>query len=158
MPQSPPKQKEAPPKKEQVPDPTFSKFVDAPDPPLPFWISKIIIGILSLAGAGWAIWKAHEIGTLRLIFSGIFENVPGVPFLIVAFALVIAGVCAALSKFSRGAAGISAIGYFLAAGTAFTAKDTYLDAPLLALAIVSVVLALVLLISAAGGVHINLDD
>lgn len=158
-PQAPlPKAEEPKQKKEQVPDPTFTKFVDAPDPPLPFWGLKIAMGVISLAGTGWALFRAYKIGTIGLLMGGMFENVPGIPFLTLAFIWLVSGICTALSKFSRGAAGTGGVCYLIAAGMAFIARNTYPDDPLLILTLVSILFGLIVLISAAGGVNLDFDE
>ena len=86
-----------------VPDHNFSKFIDQPDPPLPFHIPKVIIA----------------------------------------------------SKMSRGAAGTSAICYFLGAGFSFIRLDDFKF--FMFYAIAAIIFALVNLISAAGGVNVRLD-
>ena len=108
-----------------VPDHNFSKFIDQPDPPLPFHIPKVIIGIR------------------------------GMSLLIVAILLAVAGITSMASKMSRGAAGTSAICYFLGAGFSFIRLDDFKF--FMFYAIAAIIFALVNLISAAGGVNVRLD-
>ena len=142
---------------EQVPDPTFAKFIDAPEAPLPFWVAKVMIAIATFATTGWCIWKAWEVGTIRLLTSGVFENVPGIPYLILALTWLVSAICACCSRYSRGAASTSGIFFFFAVGIALTMKQNCPGAPMNMFAILSFGFALIMLISSAGGIHVNLD-
>jgi len=150
-------QRESKEMKEQIPDPTFTKFIDAPDAPIPFWYAKILIAIVSLVGAGWALLGTYQMGAWELIRQGITQNVPGVPLLMLALYWIVSAVCNFCSKRSKGAAGLSGVCYLFAAGTAFLEIENYPDLPMLGLAAASGVCAMIVLISAAGGVSINLD-
>ena len=143
-------------KKEQVPDPTFSKFIDKPDPPLPFRIPKIILGFIAIMAAVFLLLNCKDMGTFRLIAGHAKDNIPGMSLLFVAILLIVAGLTAMGSKMSKGAAGISAVCYFFAAGVCFTKVDDFKYFTIYA--ITSIIFALVSLISAAGGVNIHLDD
>lgn len=147
------------PKKEKepvVPDPTFSKFVEEPDPPLPFRIPKIIFGVISILAAGLLLWECNGMGTFRLIAGHARDNIPGLSLLAVAVILIVAGICSAASKMSKGAAGTAAVLYFFACGFAITNNDEY--EYYLLYAICAAIFAVVDLVSAAGGVNIHLDD
>lgn len=152
---TPPAQKQQP-KKEQVPDPTFSKFIDKPDPPLPFRIPKIILGFIAIMAAVFLLLNCKDMGTFRLIAGHAKDNIPGMSLLVVAVLLIVAGVTAMGSKMSKGAAGVSAVCYFFAAGVCFTKADDFQYFTIYA--ITSIIFALVSLISAAGGVNIHLND
>lgn len=156
---TPPKKKtkvEEQPKKLQVPDPTFSKFIDAPDPPLPFRWAKVIFGLLSIAGSAYLLLLCNEMRTFYLITHHAKDNIPGISLLLVAFVLIVASLCGIFSKLSRGAAGTGAMLYFIASGVAFACRDDFEYFTLYA--VTCIVIAIVLLISAAGGVHIELDE
>lgn len=155
VPATPPAPKPQP-KKEPVPDPTFSKFIDKPDPPLPFRIPKIILGFIAIMAAIFLLLNCKDMGTFRLIAGHAKDNIPGMSLLVVAVLLIVAGVTAMGSKMSKGAAGVSAVCYFFAAGVCFTKADDFQYFTIYA--ITSIVFALVSLISAAGGVNIHLDD
>ena len=143
--------------REQVPDREFSKFVDAPDKPLPFWAAKIIMSVAMLLATGWSAFQAHQLGAFELLAKGITQNVPGSLFLTLAFLWIVSAVAMLCSKFSKGAAGISGVCLLFAAGLSFMEIGNQ-EAPLLMLGIVNTICAVVMLISAAGGVSINLDD
>lgn len=155
VPATPPAPKPQP-KKEQVPDPTFSKFIDKPDPPLPFRIPKIILGFIAIMAAIFLLLNCKDMGTFRLIAGHAKDNIPGMSLLVVAILLIVAGVTAMGSKMSKGAAGVSAVCYFFAAGVCFTQADDFRYFTIYA--ITSIIFALVSLISAAGGVNIHMDD
>ena len=138
-----------------VPDHNFSKFIDQPDPPLPFHIPKVIIGIITLLSAGFLILQCQLLGTFRLIMGHATDNIRGMSLLIVAILLAVAGITSIASKMSRGAAGTSAICYFLGAGFSFIRLDDFKF--FMFYAIAAVIFALVNLISAAGGVNVRLD-
>lgn len=138
-----------------VPDYNFSKFVDQPDPPLPFHIPKVIIGIITLLSAAFLILQCQRLGTFRLIMGHATDNIRGMSQLIVAILLAVAGITSIASKMSRGAAGTSAVCYFLAAGFSFVRLDDFKY--FMFYAIVAIIFALVNLISAAGGVNVRLD-
>lgn len=157
---TPPKKKkkkvEEPSKKPQIPDPTFSKFIDAPDPPLPFRWAKVILGLLSIAGAAFLLFECKEMRTFYLILNHAKDNIPGVSLLLVAVLLIVAGLCGIFSKLSRGASGTGAVCYFISAAFAFMCKDDFRYFILYAAA--CVLFAIVFLISAAGGVHVKLEE
>lgn len=138
-----------------VPDHNFSKFIDQPDPPLPFHIPKVIIGIITLLSAGFLILQCQLLGTFRLIMGHATDNIRGMSLLIVAILLAVAGITSIASKMSRGAAGTSAICYFLGAGFSFIRLDDFKF--FMFYAIAAIIFALVNLISAAGGVNVRLD-
>ena len=138
-----------------VPDHNFSKFIDQPDPPLPFHIPKVIIGIITLLSAGFLILQCQLLGTFRLIMGHATDNIRGMSLLIVAILLAEAGITSIASKMSRGAAGTSAICYFLGAGFSFIRLDDFKF--FMFYAIAAIIFALVNLISAAGGVNVRLD-
>ena len=144
--------------KEQVPDKEFTKFVDSPDPPLPFWVVKIMMAIAAVGGAGWAAFRAYQIETWQFIAAGIKENVPGVPFVILTFGWLASAIGLICSKRSKGAASVAGLCMLFAAGTTFMEQSTYPDDPLLLCTIISAACAVITLISAAGGISINLDD
>lgn len=148
--------KQQKPEKEQVPDPTFSKFIDKPDPPLPFRIPKIILGFVAIMAAIFLLLNCKDMGTFRLIAGHAKDNIPGMSLLAVASLLIVAAIAAMASKMSKGAAGVSAVCYFFAAGVCFTKADDFQYFTIYA--ITSIIFALVSLISAAGGVNIHLDD
>lgn len=138
-----------------VPDHNFSKFIDQPDPPLPFHIPKVIIGIITLLSAGFLILQCQLLGTFRLIMGHATDNIRGMSLLVVAILLTVAGITSIASKMSRGAAGTSAVCYFLAAGFSFIRLDDFKF--FMFYAIAAIIFALVNLISAAGGVNVRLD-
>lgn len=138
------------------PDPTFSKFVDEPDPPLPFRIPKIIFGAVSIMAAGLLMWECNNVGTFRLIAGHARDNIPGLSMLAVAIILIAAGILSAASKMSKSAAAAGAVLYFFACGFAITNNDEYEH--FLVYAICAAVFAITDLVSAAGGVNIHLDD
>ena len=138
-----------------VQDHNFSKFIDQPDPPLPFHIPKVIIGIITLLSAGFLILQCQLLGTFRLIMGHATDNIRGMSLLIVAILLAVAGITSIASKMSRGAAGTSAICYFLGAGFSFIRLDDFKF--FMFYAIAAIIFALVNLISAAGGVNVRLD-
>ena len=138
-----------------VPDHNFSKFIDQPDPPLPFHIPKVIIGIITLLSAGFLILQCQLLGRFRLIMGHATDNIRGMSLLIVAILLAVAGITSIASKMSRGAAGTSAICYFLGAGFSFIRLDDFKF--FMFYAIAAIIFALVNLISAAGGVNVRLD-
>lgn len=144
------------PKKEQVPDPTFSKFIDKPDPPLPFRIPKIILGFVAIMAGVYLLLNCNDMGTFRLIAGHAKDNIPGMSLLLVACLLIVAALAAMGSKKSKGAAGFSAVCYFFAAGVCLTRPDDFRYFTIYG--ITCMVFALVSLISAAGGVNIHLDD
>lgn len=144
--------------REQVPDSSFSKFVDAPDPPLPFWRMKVLLAICSLAMAGWMAYIAYEMGTWQLLASGIRENVPGIPFIMLTLMWVVSAVSLLCSKMSKNAVCVSGICQLFSAGTAVMEVDNYPDDPMLLFAVASGACALIALVSAAGGININFDD
>lgn len=156
MPAQAPKPKPKQEQKTLVPDPTFSKFVEAPDPPLPFHVPKIIFGVISILAAGLLMWECNSMGTFRLIAGHAKDNIPGLSLLAVAIILIVAGVLSAVSKMSKGAAGAAAVLYFFACGFAITNNDEY--EYFLVYAICAAIFAIVDLVSAAGGVNIHLDD
>lgn len=143
------------PNRKLVPDHTFSKFVDRPDPPLPFYIPKVIMGIVTVLAAAFLLFQCYLMGTFRLIMGHATDNIRGMSLLIVAGLLVIAGLTTIGSKKSKGAAGTGAVCYFLAAGFAFVRLTDCQY--FIFYAAVSIIFAMVNLISAAGGVNIDLD-
>ena len=165
-----PSQLEEPPKKktlqrdsvlgqrEQVPDSSFSKFVDAPDPPLPFWRIKVLLAICSFAMAGWLAFTAYQIGTWQLLFAGIRENVPGVPFIMLTLMWLVSAVSLLGSKWSRNAVSVCGICQIFSAGIAIMESNNYPDNPMLLYAVASAACAMIALVSAAGGVNLNFDD
>lgn len=138
-----------------VADHTFSKFVDKPAPPLPFYIPKVIMGIVAILAAGFLIFQCYLLGTFRLIMGHATDNIRGMSLLIVAGLLIIAGLATIGSKKSKGAAGTGAVCYFLAAGFAFVRLADFQYFMFYAAA--AIIFALINLISAAGGVHIDWD-
>lgn len=143
------------PNRKLVPDHTFSKFVDRPDPPLPFYIPKVIMGIVTVLAAVFLLFQCYLMGTFRLIMGHATDNIRGMSLLIVAGLLVIAGLTTIGSKKSKGAAGTGAVCYFLAAGFAFVRLTDCQY--FIFYAAVSIIFAMINLISAAGGVNIDLD-
>lgn len=139
-----------------MPDPTFSKFIDKPDPPLPFRIPKIILGFVAIMAGVYLLLNCNDMGTFRLIAGHAKDNIPGMSLLLVACLLIVAALAAMGSKKSKGAAGFSAVCYFFAAGVCLTRPDDFRYFTIYG--ITCMVFALVSLISAAGGVNIHLDD
>lgn len=138
------------------PDPTFSKFVDAPRKPLPFFVGKIAMGLSSILCAGYLLYQCYKLETFMWLMTNAKENIPGIPLLAFAvFALVAAMPCF-LSKYDRTIAGVGGALYFLVAGFGFVYHGEY--TMLLPLSAVAVVYALVMLISSAGGIHVSLDE
>ena len=144
--------------REQVPDQEFTKFIDSPDPPLPFWGGKIFLAISSVVGAGWFAYRAYQYQTWEFIAAGIRENVPGVPFVIFTALWLICAVCLLCSKHSRGAASIAGICQIFSAGTAVMEQSTYEEDKMMLYALLSAAIAIIALISAAGGIRMNFDD
>lgn len=140
----------------QVPDENFTKFVDAPDPPLPFRVPKVILGLVSFVAAGILFYQCCQLGTFRLLAGHAKDNIPGISLLAVATLLIVAGLCGILSKMSKGAAGTGAVCYFFAAGIAFTRLHDFHY--FMVYGVCAMIFAVIFLVSAAGGVHISLDD
>ena len=138
------------------PDPEFSKFVDAPQPPLPFFIGKILMGILSLLGAGLLLFKCYKLETFMWLATHARENIPGVPLLAFAVFLILAALTCFLSKHNRTIAGVGGVLFFLAAGFGYVYHGDY--SFLLGFSVISGVFGIIMLISAAGGVQVNLDE
>lgn len=130
-------------------DPNFTKFVDAPDEPLPFYALKIIAGIALILGGGFLLLQSIQLGTFRLLALHAKDNIRGLPVLI-------AGISGFFSKFKKGAAALSGCMLLFAAGLGFSFMKDYRI--LMVTAIVSVLLSIIYLISAAGGVNINLNE
>ena len=151
-----PRRKIYEPQRDQIPDPTFSKFIDAPDPPLPFWFAKVVISIFSIVAAATAVWEAYARGTIDLILGrGETDGADtGVYLVIIALLLLVCAVCGFASKRSKGAAGCGAACFFFSSAFSFF---QYLDEPtgrvLLVLSVSNLIFAIVFLVSAAGGIR-----
>ena len=137
-------------------DPNFTKFVDAPDEPLPFYALKIIAGIALILGGGFLLLQSIQLGTFRLLALHAKDNIRGLPVLIAGIVWLIAGISGFFSKFKKGAAALSGCMLLFAAGLGFSFMKDYRI--LMITAIVSVLLSIIYLISAAGGVNINLNE
>lgn len=137
-------------------DPNFSRFVDKPDDPLPFYPLKIVLGILAILGAVFLLIQCGKLGTFRLLMLHAKDNIRGLPLLVIAVAWLLCGISSFLSKYRKGAAGFSGCMLLLAAGIGFTFHGDY--ANLTVFSIASILCAIIYLISAAGGVNIDLND
>ena len=137
-------------------DPNFTKFVDAPDEPLPFYALKIIAGIALILGDGFLLLQSIQLGTFRLLALHAKDNIRGLPVLIAGIVWLIAGISGFFSKFKKGAAALSGCMLLFAAGLGFSFMKDYRI--LMVTAIVSALLSIIYLISAAGGVNINLNE
>lgn len=137
-------------------DPNFTKFVDAPDEPLPFYALKMIAGIVLIIGGGFLLYQSAQLGTFRLLALHAKDNIRGFPVMLAGIAWLVAGIAGFFSKFKKGAAGLAGCMLLFAAGIGFSFMKEY--EMLMIAAIVSALLSIIYLISAAGGVNINLND
>ena len=102
------------------------------------------------------MYQCYQLGTFRLLAMHAKSNIRGLSLLICAVLWIFAAVCGFASKFSRGAAGCGGCLYLFSIGIAVTRQADYEH--FLWAAIAAGIFAVVFLISAAGGVNINLDD
>ena len=88
-------------------DPNFTKFVDAPDEPLPFYALKMIAGIVLIIGGGYLLYQSAQLGTFRLLALHAKDNIRGLPVMLAGIAWLVAGIAGFFSKFKKGAAGLA---------------------------------------------------
>ena len=133
-------------------DKNFSKFLEQP---LPFRPFKFILGIVLLAMAAFAAYNAVQDGALMIlkIPEAVGKEVAGFPL---AIFWAISGFIGITVKFKKGPTSCAGIMSLLAAAVAFTTRDGVKYGEYYA--ILSLLSAIIFLISGAGGIHVDLDD
>lgn len=129
---------------------------EMPEQPIAFFKAKLAVSVVSLLCAAFLVWKARDLRVFEFLAAHVKDPIPGVALLIVAAALVVSAICGLGSKYSRGASAVGGVFFLIAAGMAYTSTEVF--GPLLYVAMGALIGAIVFLISAAGGVAINLDD
>lgn len=142
---------------QQQPDSEFSRFIDGPERPLAFYVPKLIASVMSCIGSVYLVFISYKMEVFHMIATHVKDPIPGIALLVIAALWVIGAICGFASKKKKGPASCGGICYLFAAGMAFLGTNN-LNFRLLPIVIVlSVLFGIIFLISAAGGINIDLD-